>query len=757
MREQGGTVERHRILAGVFLLAFAGLMFEVLLTRVFSSLFWYHYAFIAISSALLGWGLGAYSLAFFRRKEAVVYVASLLFALAILVFLGAVLRLPTSQSNLAGFFLFSVLPFLFGGAAMAAAFDLHHESAGRLYFFDLAGAAIGALGVPLLLIVLDPESLLLLAAAVPAVAALCFQPRLKRPLVVAAGLVFALFIVNASTNALSLPIGADKALSQHLSADPNLHVTGTDWNSFSRVDLVEGFPPNFLGNLYIDTFAWTYIIPWDPEHLNAPEWFRYLPFHAKPAPKVLIIGSGGGTDVALALASGSTDVTAVEINPSIVRFVRGFGDRAGNLYDRPDVHLHVDEGRNFVSRQADTYDMILLGFVDSSSAIVSGGLVISENYLYTVEAFADYLARLRDDGVLAFVRYEVDTPRLAGIAKEALRRAGVTENLDAHLMAIAQTDPAQVEPFLGNQMVFLVKKSPFAPDEIARVQAVAARNGLDPVIFPGRTREPYAGFLSGALAPAEFAGRFDVLVHPVTDDNPFYFAYYKPFGIPPNFLRILLVPAIFVLALALFTLLLRRNVVLRPAPFLYFAALGVGFMLVEIPIIQKFILLFGRPVFTFSVILFSLLVCTSLGSLATSRLPPPRLHRTILWAAAALLGLVALYLAFLDDIIVRLLPLPLPARIGFTFVLLCPLGFALGIPFPAGLRLLPKDRGAVSAAWAVNGIASVAGSVAATLLGVALGFNAALIGALAAYAVVAVLAASRFSAGLVASEASEGP
>ncbi len=745
---------RSRFLAGLFLLAFSGLMFEVLLTRVFSSLFWYHYAFVAISSALLGWGLGAYALTFFRRREALLAAFSTLCSVAILAFLASVLTLPAGQDRLPAFFLASIFPFLFGGMAMAAAFDAYGEQPGKLYFFDLAGAALGALSVPVLLIALNPESMLLLNAVAPLGAALCFQPKKARwrpALLLLALAVLSLAAANAATGALSLPIGADKALSAALAQNPDLTITATDWNAFSRVDLVEGYPPDFLGGLYIDTFAWTFIIPWDEHGMNyTQEWFRALPFRAKPAPKALIIGTGGGTDIALALASGSRDVTAVEINPSIVRFVRGFGDRTGDLYNRPDVHLHVDEGRNFVSRSRDQYDMILLGFVDSSSAIISGGLVISENYLYTVEAFTDYLGHLRDDGVLAFVRYEIDTPRLAGIAKEALRQAGVTRNLDTHLMAIALTDPAHVEPFLGNQLVFMVKKTPFTAGETTRMEQIAAAKGLDPVIFPGRTREPYTSYLADKLLQAEFSASFDVLVHPVTDDNPFYFAYYKPFGIPPNFLRILLVPAILVLALALFTLLFRRTVVLGPAPFLYFAALGVGFMLVEIPVIQKFILLFGRPVFTFSVILFSLLVCTSLGSLLSSRVRPAALPRLAVGTIIALLAIVAVYLAGLDSLIRLLLPLPLAARMAATFLLLLPLGAALGVPFPAGLRLLKAERGSVPLAWAVNGVASVAGSVGATLLGVFAGFSTALVAALLAYLLAAILMAVKWKAALAA-------
>jgi len=722
-------------LIGIFLISLTGLMFEVILTRVFSSLLWYHYAFIAISSALLGWGLGAWTLTFFKKKYRLVYLLSFLFSFTILLFLLIILIVPANNSSISIYYVFSVLPFFFGGMCLSL-------------LFDLFGASIGALCVPILLIFINPESLIILTAIMPILASLLFIRSSKFTSFFSLTLILLLtcvFLINITTNKITLPIGENKALAQHLEANANLHIVKTDWNSYSRVDLVEGFGDDILANNYIDTFAWTYIIPWNEYSMNyTRDWFRYFPFHVKPRSKVMIIGTGGGTDVALALASESKDVTAVEINPSIVENVRSYGARAGNIYNRPEVNVFVEEGRNFVSRSNQIYDMVLLGFVDSSSAIVSGGLVMSENYLYTVEAFEDYLDHVKKDGVLAFVRYEVDIPRLVTISKEALENLGVQGDVKNHLIVVSQTDPSHIEEFLGNQMVFIIKKTPFTIEEINHIKPIIEEKKWAPVILPyNNIDEPYEQYLSGQMSYSEFESKFDVNVHATHDNNPFYFAYYKPIGIPIPYLKYLLIP--FIISLICFEIVLLYKIFIRNdkinlkiSYILYFSGLGIGFMMMEIPVLQKFILLMGRPIYTFSVILFSLLLSTSLGSLASSYFPVKKLHRAIIYSSIVVILITTIYLFLLSTIIKFLLPLSLITRIIMTFLFLFPLGFFIGVPFPSGIRLLKRDKQDVPLAWGINGLTSVFGSVLATVLGVAVSFSTALILSIFSYFIVII-------------------
>jgi len=728
------------ILICIFLISLAGLMFEILLTRIFSTLLWYHFTFVAVSSALLGWGLGAYALTFLKKKYEIFFISSVLFSLSIIFFLYIVTKFSADFLVLPYFFIISVIPFLFGGMNLSLAFHFYAKFSGKLYFSDLVGASLGALSVPLLLIFINPESLVLLVSLIPLFSSLLFLGFKNKKTILIFILIFfvvGLLFLNVTSNFISLKPSPTKALYQHLDQDKNLHIVKTKWNSFSRVDLVEGYQ-YFLGNIYIDTFAWTYVIPWNEDGMNyVKDWFRYIPFHVKPASKVLIIGSGGGTDVALALVSGSKDITAVEINPTIIEYVKEYGKKAGNIYDNKYVRVINDEGRNYVSRSNEKFDIIELGFVDSSSAIVSGGLVMSENYLYTVEAFKDYFDHLDNDGILALVRYEIDIPRLLTISKTALEETGVKENIDEHMLVISQTDITQKEPFLGNQMVFIVKKSPFKVEEINKIKPLIVGR-WDPVITPyNNIKEPYNQFLSNKMSLSNFESKFNINVFPVHDDNPFYFAYYKPIGIPLVFLQTLSVPFLFSLVIFGFLWILKRKgTTLTKIDLIYFASLGVGFMLLEIPILQKFILLWGRPIFTFSVILFSLLLSTSIGSLYSSFVKNKKILKLIILSSFAVIIITIIYLFSLNQIIRYLLPLSVEQRILSTFILLFPLGFFMGIPFPSGIRLLKTRKNHVPIAWGLNGITSVFGSVLATVLGVAIGFHSALIISIFAYGLV---------------------
>jgi hypothetical protein len=192
-------------------------------------------------------------------------------------------------------------------------------------------------------------------------------------------------------------------------------VTQTGWNAYSRIDAVEGFPSPNLARLYIDSDAWTNAMQWDgriESIRKVRDWYRAYPFHFVRNAETLVIGPGGGSDVVVALGSGSPKVTAVEMNPLMLQFVRHYGERSGNLYNRPDVEVIQSEGRNFISRTDRKFGVIFLGFVDTWASVASGGLSLSENYLYTTQAFRAYYDHLTDDGMLVIMRWGADVPRL---------------------------------------------------------------------------------------------------------------------------------------------------------------------------------------------------------------------------------------------------------------------------------------------------------------------------------------------------------
>src|SRR5262245_18619086 len=534
---------------GVLLITFSGLVFEIGLTRIFSATIWYHFAFVAISVALLGWGLAGFALhALRRRVEASLHAAGvmcLLYAACIPVSLWLIVRNPFHPERLPLYFVVSALPFFLAGLALTMIFTAHREGAGRLYFADLLGASTGAAAVAVLLGLLGGEGTVLFAALTPAVAAAVLSRRLRVASAAAGALVLAALAAQLASGAFGIRSAPNKGMYQHLAAHPEARVALTGWNAYSRIDAVTGYPDS-LARLYIDSDAWTNVQRWDGRVSSlAPmrEWYRSLPFHLFDKPRTLVIGPGGGSDVLVALASGSPQVTAVELNPLVLRFVRHFGADAGNIYDHPQVRTVLSEGRNFLSRHDERFDVIFLGFVDSWAAVASGGLSLSENYLYTVEAFRAYYDHLTDDGVLVIMRWADDVPRLVSNSVALLGGA----EAPAHVAVVMEKRGTAADP---PQMIFMLRRRPFSADE-ARTVAERWTQG-EALIVPGRPpRPPYDALLGGTAALEQYAHDTGRRVDAVTDDRPFFFARYAPWGLPRGMMIALALVAAPVAALSL--------------------------------------------------------------------------------------------------------------------------------------------------------------------------------------------------------------
>ncbi|HEX6187077.1 MAG TPA: hypothetical protein VFZ40_03265, partial [Pyrinomonadaceae bacterium] len=539
----------------VFLITLSGLILEVGLTRIYSASIWYHFAFVAISVALLGWGLGGFTVHLWkqaggRRQTAgagkaeggkqkavssapspnplpevegqsgrdgrvprtlsiqMAAVTTLLYAGAIPLCLWLLVRYPFEMDRLPLYFLAPLLPFFLAGMALSIVFDIHRAVAGSLYFWDLIGAALGAVLVTLLLHLLGGEAALLVATIAPAIAAglLASGARsqvpgasesheksgqgarapsvLPRVVQVAAALGVVLAIIAAVSavkyDAFRVKPGRTKAMRNQMDAAPGARIVQTGWNSYSRIDCVEGLPNSFA-RLYIDSDAWTGIRGWDGKLESVQDMkgsYRALPFRLTPDAETLIIGPGGGPDVVAALASGSKKVTAVEMNPLMLKFVRNYGARAGNLYDRPDVETIQSEGRNFISRTDKKFDIIFMGFVDSWASVASGGLSLSENYLYTAEAMRAFYDHLSDDGIMVVLRWEMDIPRLTS-------NAVATLGADEAAKRVVVLMEKQAAPNDFPQMLFMLRKRPFTEAELKEIRENWTQ--ANAVVAPGGT------------------------------------------------------------------------------------------------------------------------------------------------------------------------------------------------------------------------------------------------------------------------------
>lgn len=734
---------KFNILAGIFLTSLSGLMLEVTLSRIFSSTIWYHYAFIAISVALLGWGMGGFLFHIIKRNKKLngrladlLSVFSLIFSFSTAYVLWAMNQMSFSSSHLTFYFIISLIPFFFAGMTIALAFDFFPDAIPSLYFADLVGASFGSLSIPFILNRLGGESTMLAVALFLSLASVFFSAcasegfRKKVLLIslVNVCLMSGLILGNNRFGILRMKEAPGKGLYQHLKENPNLRIAFTKWNAFSKIDAVEGFDDTFLARIYIDSDAWTNVIRWDgriESMQKSKAWFRYIPFHLQNHPKTLIIGPGGGVDVLLSLVAESQEVTAVELNPIIIDYVRSRGALTGHLYDRPNVKVFVEEGRNFISRSKEKYDVILLGWVDSWASITSGGLALSENYLYTTEAFEQYYQHLTDDGMLAFIRWPVDTPRLVSNSIAMLQNHGVsTKEAGDHLAVLIEGKPAREDE--PPPMLFLLKKAPFTYDQSAKIMEVA--KPFTPVYVPYFVASaPYKELFSGELTLQKFYSSFAIKVEPVYDDSPFYFAMDKPFGIP-NFLSGLFVtPLLLGLAMGAISITFPQpngGKVAGVTSLFYFAALGFGFIFLEISLLQKFTLLLGHPTVTLSVILFSLLISSGVGSYLSGKIKEENIFNALKMIFPMIFAIALTYSVLFPQLIDYVLPLPKPTRILMTWTLIFPLGFLLGMPFPLGLRVIKsRFNESVSLMWGLNGMISVLGSILATVLGLGLGFN----------------------------------
>lgn len=776
----------------VFLITLSGLILEVGLTRIYSASIWYHFAFVAISVALLGWGLGGFTVHLLKKVRPMTLNAAalttLLYAGAVPLCLWLLVRYPFEMDRLPLYFLAPLAPFFLAGMALSIVFDIHRAVAGTLYFYDLVGAALGAVLVTLLLHVFGGEAALLVGSMAPAVAALLLalapasQTQENKndsdPGVAASGLTpgypmsrlqresgassrviqiaaVAMVLVTAGCAFAAIKLGAfrvkpgtTKAMRNQMDASPGSRIVQTGWNAYSRIDCVEGLPDSFA-RLYIDSDAWTGIRGWDGDLDHVKDMagsYRALPFKLTPNAETLIIGPGGGPDVVAALASGSKKVTAVEMNPLMLKFVRSYGARAGNLYDRPDVETIQSEGRNFISRTDRKFDIILLGFVDSWASVASGGLSLSENYLYTTEAVRAYYDHLKPDGILVILRWEMDIPRLVSNSVATLGPAEAAKRIVVLM-------EKQANPNDYPQMLFMLRKRPFTDAEVSEISTKWTQANV--IVGPNGTAPPgIKEVLAGTKTLEQYDNESSRYVGPVWDDSPFYFAIDRPYRMPKsiaeNLRNWLVGPSIGMLALfAVFGVprrksLLKANAGETPAlpakgavlkyggSLIYFAALGFGFIAVELALLQNLTLLVGHPIYSLSVLLFTLLAFGGIGSALSVRFP--------MWMACAAVAVIgAIEALALPRLVPALLWLPLWGRIVVAIIMIAPLGLAMGMPFPRGLR--ETGNGSLPAPpfyWGLNGIMSVIGSVTTVFVALTAGFQAAMLMGSACYLLAAL-------------------
>ena len=774
---------------GLFLVALATLMFEILLTRIFSVTMLYHFAFVALSVAMFGMTAGALLVylapGLFPPEKLHQRLALAAAAFPVVMVLSFMTQLsipfrvhPSVVAVYAIVLTYAViaLPFIVSGVAVCLALTGFPRAVSRLYAADLAGAALGCV---LLIVVLDwsdgPTAVLWIAflASIGAIAfARAAGSRGLRRFAAASAVV-----IGVAAAAHTVLVWQGRAIFRILytkgSGAIETRPLYDKWNSYSRVrvtgdpnyrSIVQGWglsqtvPPTRLHQLQLDIDVWagTVMTKYDGNP-KAVDHLRYdvtnIAYYLRNQHDALVIGAGGGRDVLSALIFGARTVTAVDINKDIIRTVNGrFGDFTGHLDRDPRVRFVNDEARSFVARSAARFGTIQISLIDTWAATAAGAFVLGENSLYTVDAWSTFLRHLADDGILTVSRwYFHDRPaemyRTTALAVESLRRVGVSDPR-SHIIIVRNMRPyAAWSPDspdgVGN---ILVSRRPFTAAELDTIDREASRLQFDVAFSPRSTVDDTFTRLTQVEGLEEFLDNYPVNIAAPTDDSPFFFNMLRlrdfarmsmlEFGNLSHNMKAVATLGVLLLTVTLLTALCilvplwltRHRVRLTgTGPLLsFFVAIGLGFMLIETSLMQRLIIALGHPTYGLSVVLFAMLLSSGIGSYLTAGVTAESVMTA---GRTRLVGLVILLaaLGLATPVVARWSePMTTSVRIVAAVLLLFPAGLFMGMAFPLGMKLASaRARELTPWLWGLNGAASVLASVLAVCIALSWSISAA--------------------------------
>jgi spermidine synthase len=770
-------------------LAGATLGLQVGLTRHFSFLYWHHFAFMIIGIGMLGFGAaGAWlarggGISDGPSAHARAAWASVCAALAVLGYLWlgprvnfAPLQLLNDGSQFGQLLLLYtmiLIPFTALGLAQGSIIAGYRAHAHRVYGADLVGASLGCLLTLGLLAIVSATTTLMLWGACAAVSGglLSLDAQRARRMVpwLTVAVVLGLAASGWADARYFIPAPSKDIASLFRRSDGemrrDMYIEHTVSSSTVRLDVTRprqwtfsfggnvAWPPARPGgsSQRILPVRWVFQDGAAPTILHAladPEGAEFLgltnqslAYQIRNEPRVCVIGAGGGADLLIALHHGARSVTAVELNPQMLALGRKtYRDFVHGLFQRHEITPIVAEGRHFLGRGDEQFDLIQMSGVDTFAALASGAYAMAEDYLYTVEAGQAVLRALESDGLFSSSRWYQEPPRetlrLVNVLAEALRREGVL-NPANHLFVIrAET--------WGTT---LMSRRPFTEAELETLRAWTADRKWTVALDPdGTGADPFVKLVHGTTSESgAFLRTYPYNVSPTTDDHPFFFQFYRwsnlisrpkteggysitrlPVGYAV--LGASLIQMVLLSTLCILGPLWSQRSRLRDQPhrarrFAFFAALGTGFMAIEITSLQAFTVFLGFPIYSMAITLAALLAATGAGALWAGR----RNAAAVRLVRNALVGVTAwalLTAVLLDSVLAAAIGWPLPFRAVLVALWLLPVGLVLGVPFPTAIRALQAETPAlVPWAWGINACASVLASLAVVLLSMQIGFR----------------------------------
>jgi len=772
------TMKRN-IYAGLFIVTLATLMYEILLTRIFSVTMFYHFSFFAVSVAMFGMTVGAILVYlfpdYFTQERARYHLAlsSLLFAISILFSFLTYINIPfvihRSTMGTAGLcsiafnYLVISVPFIFSGICVCVALTKFPQHVSKLYAADLMGAAFGCILLISTLRVTDGPTAVIVAAFLASVGAVffAFDTNFHSLTIIALMVSYLLGMFAIVSTDLS---------NQQRPPLPLIWLKGEfrsrplyeKWNSFSRIavhgnpdTLVQPFGWGLSDNIHksnvrvrqlwlnIDADASTVLTGFDGNLQNI-EYLKYdvtnLAHYIRPNSSVFVIGTGGGRDVLSALVFNQKSVLGVEINENIIRAVnQKYGDFTGHLDRNPKVTFINDEARSYITRQSTKFDIIQCSLTDSWAATAAGAFVLAENTLYTVEAWKVFLEYLTPTGVLTFTRwYNPKAPdeayRLVSLASTSLVELGVRNPRD-YIVAVRSKHVATI----------LVGKTPFSDRDLDIIESVSSRMQFEIILSPRFSLNSTFKKIASGKNLSSFMERFPVNIKAPTDDIPFFFnmVHFRDMfnrriwnrgGERKNtkayfILGVLLITVIglsFLCIIVPLILKTKEEIPKNAWSFLiFFAAIGFGFMFVEISQMQRLIIFLGHPTYGLSVVLFTLLLSSGFGSYLTrKRNNLSNLKLSGIIRLSLLLLTLFIFGIFTPPIISVFRGFPTAIRILVAVATLFPLGTFMGMAFPLGMKMASiKFSFLTPWFWGVNGATSICGSVIAVIISLGFGIS----------------------------------
>lgn len=773
-----GLSPRAGLYGGVALLSAAVVLLQIVLTRLFSALLGHHLAFLSVSLSLFGVGAGGallYAAPRLARPPGLLARLSVWACLASAASIATILFLvrqkpitglaPSDLGQLVLLYAVCALPFTFAGIAVTGAIQHAARDMSKLYLVDLAAAASGGAAAMLALRLGAPRAVLVVAMLCAAAALWLAWPlrvpsragrspiSLRLPGTEPPFGLVATMVLGTSV----LFAGDFGAPWLKLGDVREVRIAQVDFQRWSLLSFVTvDRASSGMAWLRMDGSAASAILDAKTNAPLHPDEMGYV-LHKSAGP-ALVIGAGGGRDVRAALKAGQTRVDAVEINPVIVEEVmRGaYADFSGNLYDKPEVSVTVADGRSFVRSSKQKYRSIVLSLVDTWAASSVGALALSENSLYTVEAFRDYLEHLTPEGTLTVNRWDNEVPRLVALASAGLARAGA-ESPRAHLFACSH----------DRTTALLIKRTPFAREEILKLRRHCSQHKFREVLAPDVTRgdlnEQLIASRGGFVDPTTGAD-----LRAPTDDRPFFFhtvpasavgkLIAKPGAMAKEQQGLAMLVGLFAVSGALTAFCLAVPLAIgrwrarlsaaersargpisrteepRARPLMFFLSIGAGFVLVEMGLMQQLTLFLGHPIYAVTTVLVALLLAAGTGSLSTARTALVRAPALASRRAQILVILLTVYAVALGPVLGRAIVLPFAARVVFTVALLVPIGALMGSLAPLGVKLVgARSAEILPWCWGLNGLASVMGTSLGTFCAMSFGFSATLICAGAAY------------------------